>query len=61
MFAASGHGARRHHTMRTNEGASSMAKRTRISGLSGSGTRQTGVNITPPTQQGPVTTTPTTR
>jgi hypothetical protein len=57
MLVASGRGARRHHNVATNEGASSMAKRTRSPGVSDSGTRATGVNITPPTQPGPVTTT----
>lgn len=43
-----------------NEGASTMAKRTRTSGRSDSRTRATAVNITPATQStGPVTTTPT--
>lgn len=58
MFAASGHGARRHHTAQTNEGASSMAKRTRITGDTDSGTQQSAVKITPATHRtGPVTTT----
>lgn len=61
MFAASGHGARRHHTAVTNEGASSMAKTTRGPSPYGSRTRQTGVKITPPTQPGPATTTSSTR
>lgn len=41
-----------------NEGAD-MAETTRTPGLSDSGTRDTGVKITPPTHSDPVTTTPT--
>lgn len=62
MRQTSGRGARRHHTVSTNEGASSMAKRTRTSGMTDSGTQVSGVNITPtPSQTGPVTTTHSTR
>lgn len=58
MFAASGRGARRHHTVEAIEGASYMAKRTRTLPGSDSGTQQSAVNITPaPTGEGPVTTT----
>lgn len=57
MFAASGRGARRHHNASTNEGASSMAKPTRITRDTDSGTQQSAVKITPATYSGPVTTT----
>lgn len=51
-----------HTSFDTSEGVAVMAKRTRITGRSDSGTQQTGVNITPPTQcTGPVTTTCSTR
>lgn len=40
-----------------NDKGDDMAKRTRPPGLTDSGTRNSGVNITPPSSEGPVTTT----
>jgi hypothetical protein len=57
MLVASGRGARRHHTVATIEGASSMAKTTRASGKTDSGPQRSAVKITPAASAGPATST----
>jgi hypothetical protein len=59
VFAGPGRGARRHHTVATNEGASCMAKRTRTPGLTDKWTRHSAEKITPASSdRAPVPTTP---